>query len=59
MPGAGAVVRLAASGGRQVVGSGLTFPTVMTFGPDGVLYVSAHGSGSPPGSGEILLIRLP
>jgi hypothetical protein len=58
-PGAGAVVRLTASGGRQVVATGLTFPTGMTFGPDGALYVSARGLGFPPGSGEILRIRVP
>jgi len=58
-PGAGKVVRLTKSGGRQVVASGLTFPTAMTFGPDGALYISANGFGFPPGSGEILRIRVP
>lgn len=39
----------------ETIASGLNFPTAMTFGPDGRLYVSGTGIGAP-GSGEILQI---
>jgi len=42
-----------------VIAEGLTFPTAMTFGPDGALYVSHKGFGFPAGQGEILLITVP
>jgi hypothetical protein len=44
---------------QTVIASGLTFPTAMTFGPDGALYVSHKGFAFPPGQGEILLITVP
>ena len=45
-------------GQREVVATGLDFPTAMTFGPDGALYVSnrGHGVGLTPGQGEIVRI---
>ncbi|HEX7038288.1 MAG TPA: ScyD/ScyE family protein [Pseudomonadales bacterium] len=58
-PGAGRVVRIGASGRLKVVVDGLTFPTAMTFGPDGRLYISNRGYDIPPvGTGEILAVRL-
>jgi hypothetical protein len=30
----------------------------MTYGPDGNLYVSDFGFGTPPGTGQIVRIRL-
>ncbi|WP_370086266.1 ScyD/ScyE family protein [Streptacidiphilus sp. MAP12-16] len=57
-PGTGKVVEVTNHGLRTVV-SGLTFPTGMTFGPDGALYVSNVGFGFPPGAGQILRISLP
>jgi hypothetical protein len=57
-PGTGKVVEFTAHGLRTVA-SGLTFPTGMTFGPDGALYVSNNGFGFPPGAGQILKICLP
>ncbi len=45
------------SGNWEEVVKGLTFPTAMTFGPDGDLYVSNFGFGFPPGQGEILRIH--
>jgi hypothetical protein len=55
-PGAGALVRFT-GGKKEVLVSGLDFPTAMTFGPDGALYVSANGLG-PVGAGEVLRIRI-
>ena len=59
-PGTGRIVRVSPDGKRRVViADGLFFPTGMTFGPDGNLYVSNVGFGPPPvGLGEILKIRL-
>ena len=54
-PGTGDIVRLDQFGNRQVIAGGLNFPTAMTFGPDGKLYVSSWGIG-PPGAGEILQV---
>lgn len=53
MPGSGKVVRVTSSG-LETVAEGLTFPTAMTFGPDGQLYVSNKGFGFKEGEGEIL-----
>jgi hypothetical protein len=57
-PGTGAVVRVSPSGQQTTVVSGLTFPTGLTVGPDGALYVSVFGFGFPPGAGQILRIDL-
>jgi hypothetical protein len=65
-PGDGKLVRMNHPDGgphdrdQTVIADGLTFPTAMTFGPDGALYVSHKGFGFPPdGEGEILLITVP
>ena len=52
----GMVVRLNGSGGWDTIASGLNFPTAMTFGPDGKLYVSNCGFGCPPGAGQVVRI---
>jgi hypothetical protein len=57
-PGKGDIVSIGLSGKRTTVVSGLIFPTAMTFGPDGNLYVSHKGFGFGPGAGEILKIRI-
>ncbi|MDB5059695.1 MAG: ScyD/ScyE family protein, partial [Chloroflexi bacterium] len=57
-PGTGAVLRISASGGVQTIATGLTFPTAMTFGPDGNLYVSNFGYNGRPGQGQIVRISL-
>ena len=44
-PGMGDIVRIDPSGARTTIVSGLTFPTGMTIGPDGDLWVSNQGFG--------------
>ena len=59
-PFTGKVVRVDPSGLQTEIASGLFFPTGMTLGPDGALYVSNFGFGPPPvGLGEILRITVP
>jgi hypothetical protein len=56
-PGNGDIVRIDPSGAQTTIVSGLTFPTGMTMGPDGALYVSNQGFGPLiPGFGQILRI---
>ena len=56
IPGTGRVVRLADDGTWEVIATGLVFPTGMTFGDDGMLYVSNFGFGFPPGAGQIVTV---
>jgi sugar lactone lactonase YvrE len=56
VPGTGRVVRVTDDGGLEVIATGLVFPTAMTFGADGLLYVSDYGFGFPPGAGQIVTI---
>jgi hypothetical protein len=53
----GKVVRVGDDGSQTTVVDGLSFPTAMTFGPDGALYISNFGLGAP--TGEILRATLP
>lgn len=55
-PGAGQVLKVTLTGTREVLATGLSLPTAMTFGPDGALYVSNKGFGYPPGMGEVVRI---
>ena len=56
-PGHGDIVRIDPSGAQTTIVSGLTFPTGMTMGPDGDLWVSNQGFGPTiPGFGQILRI---
>jgi sugar lactone lactonase YvrE len=55
--GTGQVVRINHDGTQTTIARGLTFPTAMTFGPDGRLYVSNFGYGLPPGAGQIVVIN--
>jgi len=59
VPGTGDVVRINFDGTVETIDSGLTFPTAMTFGPDGKLYVSNFGFGFPPGQGQVVRITVP
>ena len=54
-PFTGRVVRVT-SGGLVPVATGLMFPTAMTFGPDGKIYVSNFGFGGKPGDGQIVRV---
>jgi hypothetical protein len=58
VPNSGQVVRLERNGTRQVIVTGLNFPTTLRLGPDGALYVSNNGYGSAPGSGQVLRIPI-
>ncbi|MEO7361731.1 MAG: ScyD/ScyE family protein [Gemmatimonadaceae bacterium] len=58
-PMTGKVLRVDPSGATTVITDGLFFPTAMTMGPDGNLYVSNVGFGPPPfGLGQVLKIQL-
>jgi hypothetical protein len=57
--GTGMIVKVTSSGSLETIASGLTFPTAMTFGPDGNLYVSQTGFGLPGGAGQIVKVTVP
>ena len=58
--GTGKVIRVDPDGTQTEIAGGLSFPSAMTFGPDGALYVSNIGFGAPPiGLGEIWRIEVP
>lgn len=57
--GTGKVVRVDPDGTQTEIAGGLSFPSAMTLGPDGALYVSNIGFGAPPiGLGEIWRIEV-
>ncbi len=56
--GTGRILRIAPSGATDTIASGLSFPTAMTLGPDGALYVSNLGFAGP-GAGQILRVTIP
>jgi hypothetical protein len=57
--GTGRIVRIDKNDrSREVIATGLTFPTSMRLGPDGALYVSNKGYNLPPASGEVLRIPI-
>lgn len=57
--GSGRVVCVNDDGSLTTIASGLVFPTAMTFGPDGALYVSHFGFGVPvPDAVQIVRIAI-
>jgi plastocyanin/sugar lactone lactonase YvrE len=58
VPGGGEVRRVNADGSTSAVVTGLMFPSGMTFGPDGALYVSNYGNESNDGQGQVLRVTL-
>lgn len=59
--GAGRVLRLSHSGKNEkseIIAEGFTFPTAMTVGPDGNLYVSNKGYAFGPGEGEVVRVEI-
>jgi sugar lactone lactonase YvrE len=56
-PATGQVVRIK-GGHRTTIASRLNFPTGMTVGPDGNLYIAVNGFGAPLGAGRILKITI-
>jgi sugar lactone lactonase YvrE len=56
IPGTGRVLRVREGQTPQVVATGLVFPTAVTAGPDGRLYVANYGYGFPPGAGQIVTV---
>ena len=55
----GKVFRIDPSGANTLIAENLNFPSAMTFGPDGALYVSNFGFGAQPGDGQIVRIEVP
>ena len=57
--GLGRITRVNPSGKKEVIATGLSLPTAMTFGPDGNLYVSNTGFGPAAiGGGEVLKVEV-
>ena len=56
LPSGGEVRRVNPDGTTSVVVSGLMFPTAMTFGSDGALYISNYGNESNDGQGQIVRV---
>lgn len=60
--GTGRLIRILPNGKQEILidsGGPLAFPTGMTFGPDGALYISNIGFGPPPvGLGQIMKVEI-
>jgi hypothetical protein len=57
--GTGRVVQIDPDGEQTVIADGFSFPTAMTLGPDGALYVSNLGFGGPvPGLGQVFRVTI-
>jgi hypothetical protein len=58
VPGTGSLVRRTADGSWETVLDGLTFPSGLTFGPDGAAYISECGYHCAPGDGRVLRVAV-
>jgi glucose/arabinose dehydrogenase len=58
LAGSGKIVRVSFSGEVTDVLTGLSYPTAITAGPDGALYVSEFGYGDDARAGRILRVTL-
>jgi hypothetical protein len=56
--GTGKIIRVDRLGTLATVATGLSFPSSMTYGRDGNLYVSNFGFGAPPGAGQIVRVAI-
>jgi plastocyanin len=54
----GEVQRVNPDGSTQAIVTRLMFPTAMTFGPDGALYVTNYGNEANNGEGQVLRVVL-
>jgi hypothetical protein len=52
------IAKVEPNGTREVIASGLNFPTAMTQGPDGNSYVPNWGFGLPPGGGQGVKVEI-
>lgn len=52
----GAVLRVNPDGSATEIVTNLVFPTAMTFGPDGALYVTNYGNEANTGQGQVLRV---
>ena len=59
IPGTGSLIRMDSTGQWETIVSGLSFPSAVTPGPDGALYISECGYHCAPGEGRILRVSVP
>lgn len=56
VPFGGAVLRVGPDGKPTPIITNLVFPTALTFGPDGALYVTNYGNEANKGQGQVLRV---
>ena len=57
VPNSGALIRIQAGDGSEVIIGGLSFPTSVAFNAAGDAYVTINGGFSPPGTGAVMLYK--
>lgn len=58
VPGTGSLVRVEPDGQLQTVAADLVFPSGLTRGPDGAMYISECGYHCAPGEGRVLRVAV-